>query len=184
MHKKGFTFIEVMIVITIMAVLATVIVPNLGTKKPDREREEYASRLNGFVGTVWSRAVTTGLMHRIFLDMGKKAWYVEQEDKEHSTPLETKFIPYVAQYGTSRMSWPPQYELKNFFIGTFDELAATGPRDFKVYFVIMPDGLSQEVTINLVDKADKSRGNRAREVSLVLNPFTAQFGLNNAFVQP
>ena len=52
-----------------------------------------------------------------------------------------------------------------------------------VWFFIIPDGLTQEVTINFVDYDDMLPNGDARQFGLVLNPFSAQFKLYDTFKQ-
>jgi hypothetical protein len=51
----------------------------------------------------------------------------------------------------------------------------------KVWFFVIPEGLTQAVTINLFDTKDLLQNKKPRPVGLVLNPFSAQFSVYDQF---
>jgi hypothetical protein len=60
--------------------------------------------------------------------------------------------------------------------------AGSGGKTTRIFFYVIPEGLSQEVTINFIDKKDSIDG-RARMIGLVLNPFTVQFKVYDRFAK-
>ena len=59
-------------------------------------------------------------------------------------------------------------------------MAREGRQTTELWFFIVPEGLAQDVVINLLDMRDKDRG-KAKQVGLVLNPFAAQFKSYDSF---
>ena len=73
-------------------------------------------------------------------------------------------------------------QIKQFNIEGFDEMSryGVGRKTTEMWFYIMPDGLTQEVTINALDTKDL-KNNKPRPFSLVLSPFSAIFKYYDTF---
>ena len=80
---------------------------------------------------------------------------------------------------------PKIWEIKNFFIKGRDELSTTTSHATDtLWFYITPEGVAQEVIINMLDTNDTGANNNPAQASAVLNPFTLQFTLYDEFQQP
>ncbi len=181
MNKHGFTLIEILVAIVIMGLLATILVPNLAPKRPAQERKEFVAQLNALVRLAWHNAISTHAVHKIVFDLKQERVFIEmeQEDKKDAAG-EPLFKPLTGSYIASSMRWPAdRYVVKNFFIEGFDEMRRFGgdKKTVETWFYIVPDGLTQEVTINLLDMNDM-RNDKPVQVGLVLNPFKAQFTMS------
>jgi hypothetical protein len=76
---------------------------------------------------------------------------------------------------------PKQLEFQQFFIEGFDEMArSSGRMTGQMWFFIVPDGLAQDVIINMIDTQDRVQGKPAT-IGLVLNPFSAHFEVHDSF---
>ena len=51
----------------------------------------------------------------------------------------------------------------------------------ETWFYVVPDGMTQRVTINMTDGNDIDSGGRPAKIGLVLNPFNAQFAAYDTF---
>ena len=51
----------------------------------------------------------------------------------------------------------------------------------ETWFYVVPDGMTQRVTINMTDSQDIDSGGRPAKIGLVLNPFNAQFATHDTF---
>ncbi len=98
---------------------------------------------------------------------------------------ETVYELVTRAYTQTELTWPKNYQVKNFFIEGFDEAARYGGgRKMKAtWFFLVPDGLTQDVVINAVDMNDRTGARKGKQFSLVLNPFTAHFKEYNGFQQ-
>jgi hypothetical protein len=53
----------------------------------------------------------------------------------------------------------------------------------ELWFFLVPEGLAQQVTINMIDTVD-TFDDKPRHIGLVLNPFLMQFKVYDAFAKP
>ena len=184
--NKGFSLLEVMIVLLIMALLGTFVVPNLQGSKPAAERKQFVAQLNEFMAFAWYNGVTTGKVQKIVFDLEKNSIRLEQQKmKEEKPSQETVYELVTRAYTQTELEWPKQYQVKNFFIEGSDEVARYGSgRTLKsAYFFLVPDGLTQDVVINAIDMNDRTGTRKGKQFSLVLNPFTAHFKEYDSFQQ-
>ena len=64
--KHGFTFIELVVVIMILGIVATIVVPNLQKRLPGYQRKAFVNELNTLTALGWQNALSTQKVHRIF----------------------------------------------------------------------------------------------------------------------
>lgn len=179
-NKSGFTLLEIMVAILVIGLMAAIVLPRLQTVSPDQNRNDFVAQLNGLMQFAWQHALTSGLMHRIVFDFDNKKIVVEAADKQ-SEKKDPAYKPVARSYFGNSMEIPDNLDIINFFIAhAGDEMRKSGTTH-KVWFFIVPDGLTQEVTINFVDYADVLQNEDPRQFGLVLNPFSAQFKLYDAF---
>ena len=75
-QTRGFTLIEILLVIVIIALLASTVVPNV-TKVFRASVKSSVRRYASLVRYAYDQAVFTGRVHRIVLDLDRQAWHVE-----------------------------------------------------------------------------------------------------------
>lgn len=182
--KSGFTLIEILVAITILVVMAAIVAPRLAPKRPKEERKAFVAQLNALTQLAWQTALTTNVLQRILFDFKKKTVSVEQSTGEKDNKGDLKFTPLQRTYLETTISWPENLQIKNFFLEGFDEMKRFSGRDTgETWFYIVPDGMTQRVTINMLDTQDMQPDGRLAKVGLVLNPFTAQFVAYDTFKQ-
>src|SRR5262245_9979777 len=76
-NNKGFTLIEVLVVIAIIGILLATITPNFRRLLPRREREVFLSKLNALTRAAWQRALVERKIHRMTFNFEKKLITVE-----------------------------------------------------------------------------------------------------------
>jgi type II secretion system protein H len=181
--KSGFSLIEIMVAIVLVGIMAAVIVPNLRPRKAKYEREEFIAKLNALTNLGKHNALMRNKTHRILVDLDKKYIELQAETDKKDEKGEPAFEKAkTGGYINTTFAWPKQMEVKNFYVEGFDEMEQVGGRSTKqVWFFIIPSGLAQTVTINMFDTKDKIGGGKPRPVSLVLNPFSAQFKVYDTF---
>lgn len=174
----AFTLIELLVALAIISVLATILVPNLTRITPDYERKTFFAQLNALLLYGKQDAISNYKLHQVSFDFDKKKIELLYETGERDSKGESEYKPVQNDYIKSSIDIPDAIEIKNFFIdGTgFDEMAKfSGGKTGAVWFYIVPEGLAQEVVINMVDTKDVLYDGKPRPFGLVLNPFTAQF---------
>lgn len=167
-----------MVVLTIIGLLAAIISPNFGRRKPEYERQKFLGSLNALVRFAAQQASVTGKLHRLYFDFDRNKVSVEVKAEGKNNKGEQAFKPVKAAYLHSSLTWPKYYWVQNFFIEGVDEGSATTKKT--AWFFIMPDGLAQDVIINIIDRNPAYRG-KPKQIGLVMNPFSAQFKIYDSF---
>jgi prepilin-type N-terminal cleavage/methylation domain-containing protein len=184
--KPGFTLIEIVVAILIIAVVATIVVPNLQRRVPYYERQQFITHVNALTQLAWNNALSTGKIHRLVIDAVKKNMVVEIAGDSQAKKKDD-FVPLKETYLKPTYQFADTLELKNLYIEGEDQITKHGggkKSSLETWFYIMPDGLTQAVIMNMVDQKDRSSGDKPREFSLVLNPFSAQFTEYDTFQKP
>lgn len=185
--KQGFTLIELLVVMLLIGIMASLVVPNLRIMIPEQERKLFITQLNDLVQFAWQNALKTRKLHRIFFDFDKRTISVEQRIIDgQKIDKKEKYQVVTQAYLETSIIVPETINIINFFVENFgDEMRrlSEGKTDSAWFFVI-PDGVVQEVTINLVDHYDILSDGMPRQVGLVMNPFSAQFKVYDEFKSP
>lgn len=187
LKKQGFTFIEIVVVLAIIAVLATAILPNFKRLWPGYQRKEFVDYMNSLMQITWHNAVITKKLHKVIFDLEKrKVWVEIQGDKKPNIIGDAPFLPMKSPDIKTTYEWPPEtFEFKNFYIAKRDEISLTlKGKGGKIWFFVTPEGLTQPVILNIYDLKNAPQGQRGTEFSLVLNPFLVQFKLYENFQKP
>ena len=182
MRNQGFTLIEIVVAIAIIGFMAAIVVPNMFGPTASAERKSFIAKVNGLLFLGWQQALITHKIHMVTFDIAHKKVFLEVIESVGSDN-KPKTTPVKINYQSTSIVWPEQFEMQNFYIEGFDEVKtnmATKTAE-KYFFYIMPDGLAQDVTINIFDTKDILPSGSARPVGLVLNPFSVQLKEYDAF---
>lgn len=176
-NKTGFTLLEILIVLAIIGLFGTLIIPNLRSRLPRYEREEFIARLNAATQFAQEYAISNHALMQVFFDLKNRQVMVKAQEKITKKEPEFKIINGMR----SKFTWPAQLEIRQLLIEGKDALKSFAMRGAgEVWFFITPQGYTQEVIINMIDKKD-TINRRPRRVGLVLNPFSAQFKVYDSF---
>lgn len=169
-NKRGFTLLEILIVIALIGIMSAILIPNLERKTARRERELFITQLNQLVHTGWKQALRNHAAYQVTVDTVARRVTVNKEtaDDALSQDIEQE----------TELIWPKEYEIKELFIEGHQE-----KNPAKFWFYIMPEGITQDVIINLIDTKDLKDDN-PRPFALVLNPFYAHFKTYETFQKP
>ncbi len=177
-HKYGFTLIELLIGITIIAILMAGIIPMMMQKEPGRERKQFTARLNALMQRTWQNAIITHAVHRILFDFEAQKAFTEKDIAKSPTAKKLEFEKVKGP--DTEISWPSTFIIQQFIVEGFDEMRSLAGGAKTAWFYLIPDGMTQQVTINGIDKDEIIEGKPSR-FGLVLNPYTAQFKAYDAF---
>ncbi len=183
LNKKGFSLLELLLALGIMAFLSSIVGARLFKRQsPESERKAFIVQLNKLMASVWYSAMTTQVPHRVVFDFKKKFITVERAKKADSNvlakvPLDKQvFVPVVNNYIFKNVEWPETFVIKHFFIEGYDEVANTrGSGLEKSWIFVMPDGLSQNVKLIIMQLSNIKSKRQSYLFDLELNPFNTQF---------
>jgi len=182
-NKSGFSLIEIMVVVVIIAIMATVMVPNFRRATPDQERAKVITSLNELMQGAWQNATSNDKLQKIEFNFDRQAVKLTQAQKMGLTvDDDQKFEPVGENVIISEVKWPEYYRIINFYIEGRDQMRL-GSRD-TAWFYVVPDGLAQQVVINFIDEKASEDSDIPVKVGLVLNPFYVQFKEFYEFQQP
>jgi prepilin-type N-terminal cleavage/methylation domain-containing protein len=182
MHNQGFTLIELVVAIAIIGFMATVIVPNLTGPSAATERKSFVAAINSLLFIGWQQALITHQIHAATFNLSKKQVYLETV-QNIDNPNNPKTSPVKLPYQSTSITWPEQFDIQSFYIeGTDEKMRAAGQNVF--FFYIMPDGIAQDVVINLFDTKDVLPDKSPRPIGLILNPFSVQLKEYDTFQKP
>lgn len=181
-NKSGFTLIEIMVAIIIIALVAAITIPNLRRSKEKEERDKFVLELNGLTSFAIQNAAKTRKRHEVHLWFGKKEIVLNiAGEKDKYGKL--NYIPVTRAYIKTKIKIPEQLELVNFYQDGVDLSRKVSSLKTGDAWFYISDNVSQAVILNFYDTKDKV-GNKKREFGLVLNPFSAKFESYNEFKKP
>ncbi len=156
------------------------IIPYMQQMQTGYERRKFIARLNSLAQIAWQQAVIAGSVHRVMFNMKEREAFIERDVTKSAAAKKLDFEP-IKLGGEASMSWPRSVEIKQFIVGGYDEMRRfSGKQTETVWFYIIPDGMTQAVTINVIDRSELVE-NRPKQFSMVMNPFFGQFKVYDAF---
>ncbi len=167
--RKGFTLVEVLVALVLLALLAAIVIPRL-TRRSVPVEQELTRRLNELTRLGQLDALTSGSLHRIHFDLKNSRVLIEKASKKRDSQGHLQFEPVSVSYSTTSFKLPLTLEIEKFFVKGKNLLTGgEGITTTGVWFYLVPEGLAQEVTINIRNTQNQ------RATALSINPFTAQF---------
>ena len=171
---SGFSLLEMIVVIAILAILTTIMVPNLQRRAPDYELKQLIATTNNLLQRAAQDAIVTQKVHRVVFDVAKSTIKIQLATDKKDDTGKPAWANMTDPLAKGNYVWPKNIELVNFFINGVDELKAFS-QTTEIWFFIVPEGLAQPVIINIQDRVN------AKKRGLVLNPFTVQFNEYDEF---
>lgn len=163
---KGFSLIELVVVITIIAIMLAVVVPQLSRRDTSAVRT-FAAQLNAFMLFTKTHAATTNALHKVLIDLERDTISAEKSTGGKAITGEDAYEPLMSSYSAGRVEIPHELAFRSIVVNGADELAGAPTK--KVWFFCVPNGLCQPVIISGRDT------NRDEDFVLTLNPYTGQF---------
>lgn len=183
LEHSGFSFLEMTIVLALLALLGTFVVPNLFKNNRKNQVKAFISSLQNVVKDAALRSLIENKMHQIYFDIEHEVIQIRVYDPASiESNNHKKFKKVIDVEYLTEIAFPKNFIIHNFFINGIDEVTA-GNLMLDVFFYIMPDGTSQTIIINCVDQ-DIDGFEDDIKFSLVINPFYARMSVYELFQAP
>lgn len=181
MHGKnnGFSLLELLVVMFLIGIMTTFALQVYKNVRPAYKQEQFVDNVRTLLAIAWQGALTTGKIHRLYFDLTKRVMLVEKQTNE---PYEEKevFAPVARAFDQAQFKWPSAIVFKQFYIQGVESMYVPGIKTNAIWFYIMPDGMVQEIIMNIEETVDDSK----LPLSIVINPFTAQLSTYDTFQKP
>jgi general secretion pathway protein H len=153
MNKKGVTLIEMIIVMVIIAIGATLFIPNIGGWLPNYRLRSAARSVVSIMRTSQMKAVSTNLEYRVYFNFnsGTYRYWIERGNLNSGS---TNWVGTIASTNTARE-------------GQLYELPTGVTNNFSGFFEFNPDSTSTSGSLTL----QNSRGTQRQ---LTLTPSTGR----------
>lgn len=164
-RKYGFSLLELMVVIGIIGLLATIVLPRLTNKGPWARLNTFAQQMANTIRKVGDTALIEHTTYRIVIEPQKHTISAEYITKKLDS--NGKAIWQAKKFMAPKIPflWDKNIVLENIFINGKDELQKHEITT-KIYIYISHTGIGQPTIINSTDRATR------KKLSLKINPFT------------
>jgi prepilin-type N-terminal cleavage/methylation domain-containing protein len=156
--RRGFTLIEVMIVVIILAVIAGAIIPNVASSIGSTRLEAAASQVGSVLEFCYSAASGTGRTHGLVFDGDGRRFQVVAEvppDPEQSSGvMETPVLEPVSLPGLLSRQLPEGIVLES--VAAFETDLLQGENN-QVRILFFPDGTTEFANLYLSDASGEQR---------------------------
>lgn len=178
-RNSGFSLLEILVVMFIIGFMTTFGLRVLRNVRPAFKQEQFVDNVRTLLAVAWQRALSTGKVHRVYFDLEKRVMATEMQTNEPQEDKEV-FAPITRAYDAASFTWPKSITFKEFYIQGTNGLNTGGRKTNAIWFYVVPDGMVQEVIINI----EEAVGDSSLPLSLVINPFTAQLATYETFQKP
>ncbi len=180
--RSGFTFIELIVVIAIIAIMAMTMIPFLQNRDLDQNRQTFVASLNSFVLSAQYNAIVSGKTNRVLFDLVNSRFMIEQATLKKDQFGQDAYEPVKIAYNNDFFDVDQaKFKIRAILINNQDALLLNESGSDKVWFYITSDGIAQNVTIKFADVLENEKfsdhSEQPNDYSLILNPFSAQFNL-------
>lgn len=178
--KKAFTLIEMMVVIVLIGILATLIIPRLYMRKPEAEWQNVLDSLNNMVFFARQEAISDQKVYRLLFNAkpnGSNFVVVEQEEIDEEEPTKKMYKQVKSYYFDTRYDFNEMIKMVAFYSNGKEQFEEN--KDIGLCYVV-PNGLVQDVMIRLVRKKE----DKTSKVSFKMMPFKGEFIMHEGYSRP
>jgi len=178
--RSAFTMIEIMVVIFLVGILATIVFPRAMRKEPQADWKTILEDMNNLVFFARQEAIANQRMYRLAfhsVTTGPDFVIVEEERQDPEKPKQKIYVPATSYYFTPRYVFHPAIKIKAFFRGKKDVLEDQKGRG---YCHVISDGLVEDALIHMTRKID----NEETGGTFKMMPFFGKFEFFDGYQKP
>jgi len=177
---NGFTLLEIMIVMVVIGMLATITIPRFFRKTPQTDWVTITDEINNLVYYARQEAISNHQVYRLhfFAKAGEPHRVVveiEQDDLEKAG--KKIYQPIKSSYFNPVYTLPEIIEIEAVYHGKEEEL---GENKSEAFCYVIPNGLVQETLLHLI----RTQEEKESKASLIMLPFSGKFELREGFIKP
>ncbi len=172
-RQAAFTLIEIMVVLVLIAALATMLLPRLTRRSPSVEWHTILDDLNTLVFFARQEAIANHKIYRLAFKSQPNAADTITIEEEYDDPekLERKLYKTVSSYYFRTVyTYAPSIKLKGVYLGKQEML---DEQRGQAFCYVIPDGLVQEVRVQMIRKIGPDESG----ITYTMNPFFGRFEL-------
>lgn len=180
MRKRGaFSLIEILVVVVVVGILATMALPRLAKKQPEAEWNSILEEVNNLVYYARQESISNQQTYRLRFQSNptdQDSVQVEVERQDPNKPRQTIYTPVKSYYFKPVYKFPEVIMLHAVYHGKKEMLSENKNN---AYCYIIPNGLVQEVLVHLERTTDEGKSRS----TLKMAPFFGRFELLEGFVK-
>ena len=184
--RHAFTMIEMMVVIFLIGVIATIVIPRLSYKTPQSEWSSVLYDLNNLALFARQEAISNHGIYRLNFKSGGNGpdtMIIEREDRDPENQNKIVYTKVTSDYLKTQYQFNPSIKIKDFYHGKKNAMT---DHTVDMCCYIMYDGLVQDVLIHLTrnEKVTKKESGAESKASFKMMPFYGRFEFHDDFIKP
>lgn len=171
--KRAFTLLEIMVVMFIIGILATMVPPRIVRKKPEAQWETVLDELNNIVYYARQEAIARKKIYRInfhAVRTDRDTVQVELEGEGPEKPGRKVYELVKSYYFNPVYKFPEEIRIEAIYQDKKEQLEENNDHG---YCYVIPDGLVQEIFVHLIKTEDE----RQQKMTVKMLPFLGRFEL-------
>lgn len=174
-ERSAFTLIEILIVVVVIGMMATMALPRLIRKPPTAKWETVLDELNNLVYYARQKAISTQHTYRLHFESTRKLndiVQVEIEKDDPEKPGQKLYLPEKSYYFNPIYKFPTEITIQAVYHGKKNMLEE---HNNHAYCYIIPNGLVQDISLHLERTQDEEKTKKIFKTS----PFFGKFELKD-----
>jgi prepilin-type N-terminal cleavage/methylation domain-containing protein len=173
--SAAFTLIEVLLVVVVIGIMATMTIPRLTRKPPTAEWETVLDELNNLVYYARQKAISSQQVYRLHFESTGKLHDIVQVEIEKDNPEkpgQKLYLPEKSYYFNPIYKFPAEITIQAVYHGKKNMLEE---HNNHAYCYIIPNGLVQDISLHLERTQEEETTKKVFKTS----PFFGKFEIKD-----